>query len=89
MQRQRDIRRCCSATANSRLRTLPEKYFENCRKVREIARDLKLDIVPAVFPVGYANDILYNDPNLAEGLPVKYTLFVVHDGVASASRIHQ
>jgi hypothetical protein len=62
---------------------LPEQYFKNCKKVQQIARDLKLEIVPAVFPVGYSNDLLYNDPNLAEGLPVKDTLFVVHHGVAA------
>jgi hypothetical protein len=69
----------------ARLRTLPEHYFANCRKVRQIARNLKLDIVPAVFPVGYSNDILYNDPNLAEGLPVNDTLCIVHDGSASCT----
>jgi len=65
------------------LSTLPDGYFKNCRKVRQIATDLKLDIVPSVFSVGYSNDLLFNDPNLAEGLPVKDTLFVVHDGMAS------
>ena len=67
----------------ARLATLPEHYFDNCRKVRRIAGELKLEIVPAVFPIGYSNDILFNDPNLAEGLPVRDTLFVVHDGIAS------
>ena len=55
----------------------PDFYFENCRKVKQMAADLKLQIVPALFSVGYSNDLLWKDPNLAEGLPVKDSLFVV------------
>ena len=66
----------------SRLPTLPREYFRNCERVKQIAADLHIRIVPAEFPIGYSNDLLSNDPNLAEGLPVKGTLFVVHDGEA-------
>lgn len=65
-----------------RLNEVPREYFRNCDRVKQIARDLKMEIVPAVFPVGYSNDILGQDPNLAEGLPVKDTLFVVRGGEA-------
>src|SRR5579859_4702388 len=41
------------------------------------------EVVPAVFPIGYSNDLLYNDPNLIEGLPVQNTLLVVQNGVAT------
>ena len=46
-------------------------------RVKKVAADLKMEIIPAVFPIGYSNDLLSNDPNLAEGLPVKDTPFVV------------
>ena len=66
----------------SRLNEMPREYFRNCDRVKQFARDLKIEIVPAVFPVGYSNDILSQDPNLAEGLPVKDTPFVVNGGEA-------
>ena len=43
---------------------------------------MKLEIVPAVFPVGYSNDLLWHDPNLIEALPVRDAPIVVRDGVA-------
>jgi hypothetical protein len=66
----------------SRLDDLPRDYFRNCERVKQVARELKIEIVPALFPVGYSNDILSQDPNLAEGLPVKDSLFVVKGGEA-------
>ena len=66
----------------SRLGEMPREYFRNCDRVKQIARDLKIEILPAEFDVGYSNDVLSQDPNLAEGLPVKDTLFVVQGGEA-------
>ena len=43
---------------------------------------LKLEIVPALFNIEYSNNLLWHDPNLAEGLPVKDALFVVSGGEA-------
>src|SRR5262249_25002073 len=34
------------------------------------------------FSIGYSNDMLWHDPNLAEGLPVKNALFIVKHGEA-------
>ncbi|HUW58838.1 MAG TPA: hypothetical protein VMZ92_19535 [Planctomycetota bacterium] len=50
------------------------------RRLREYARKLKLDYVIAVTSTGYANDLMSNDPNLAEGMPVKDAPFVVKNG---------
>jgi hypothetical protein len=66
----------------NRLPDMPKSYFRNCDRVKRIAQELHIQIVPAEFAIGYSNDLLSNDPNLAEGLPVKGTLFVVHDGQA-------
>lgn len=65
----------------ARLEDLPKHYFENCEKVRAAAEREGLEIVPAVFPVGYSNDLLWHDPNLAEALPVRDAEFVVKDGM--------
>lgn len=59
---------------------LPEHYIENVRKVRQACRDRKLDCIVCVCPIGYANDLLSRDPNLAEGLPVIDAPFVAKDG---------
>ncbi len=66
----------------SRLATMDAHYFQNVGILKQTATNLNLEIVPAVFPVGYANDLLFNDPNLIEGLPVQNALLVVSNGVA-------
>ena len=67
----------------ARVPTLPKRYFQNAERVKAAAKAAGIEIVPAVFSVGYSNDLLWNDPNLAEGLPVKDALFVVKDFIAS------
>jgi hypothetical protein len=57
-------------------------YAANTEKVKKIAEELKLEIVPALFNIGYSNNMLWHDPNLAEGLPVRDALFVVKNGEA-------
>jgi hypothetical protein len=57
-------------------------YAANVERVKEIAAQLKLEVVPALFHIGYSNSMLWHDPNLAEGLPVRDALFVVRDGKA-------
>lgn len=57
-------------------------YFNNIERTRKIAADLKLQIVPALFHVGYSNAMLWHDPNLAEGLPVKDAPFLVKNSEA-------
>ena len=59
----------------------PSWYFDNVNAVKQAATNLNLEIVPAVFPVGYANDLLFNNPNLIEGLPVTNSLIVVSNGL--------
>src|SRR5215218_670847 len=67
---------------SAKLGDVPEHYFKNVERVKQIAKQLDLKLVPAVFSVGYSNDLLWHDPNLAEGLPVKDALFVVNGGAA-------
>src|SRR5579859_4368450 len=66
----------------SRLATMDAHYFANVAKVKATAAALGLEIVPAVFPIGYSNDLLFNDPNLIEALPVTNALLVVSNQLA-------
>jgi hypothetical protein len=65
-----------------RLGSMPPRYFKNVDRVKEIARSLNIEVVPALFPIGYSNSLLGNDVNLVEGLPVKDLPLVVQDGIA-------
>jgi hypothetical protein len=60
----------------------PPGYFRNVARVRDAAEKAGIEIVPAVFPIGYSNGLLAHDPNLAEGVPVKEAPFVVKGGEA-------
>jgi hypothetical protein len=67
----------------SHLSTMDAHYFQNLATIKQVAQTNNLEIVPALFPVGYANDLLFNDRNLIEGLPVRDALLVVSNGVAN------
>jgi hypothetical protein len=56
---------------------MPPNYFRNVERVKKAAEAAKVEIIPAVFPIGYSEGLLAHDPNLAEGLPVEDAPFVV------------
>lgn len=58
------------------------RYFKNIERVKKSAAANHLEIVPALFPVGYSNDILWHDPNLVEALPVQNVEMEVRNGIA-------
>ena len=66
----------------SRLHEMDPRYFKNVERVKKIATETKIEIVPAVFSVGYSNDMLGQDVNLIEALPVKQVPLIVEGGVA-------
>ncbi len=61
-----------------------EKYFAGLEKIKKACALFNLEIIPAVFSVGYGS-VISHDRNLAEGLPVKDALFLVKGNEA----IHQ
>jgi hypothetical protein len=65
-----------------RLHEMDRRYFDHVQKIRQLADELHLRLVPAVFPVGYSNDLLSQNVNLAEGLPVRNALFEIQGGKA-------
>jgi hypothetical protein len=72
----------------ARLGTLGDiypRYERNTRSVQELAKKYNLEIVPAVFHIGYSNNMLFNDPNLVEAMPVKSVPLVVKGGVAQVA----
>ena len=58
------------------------EYFARLKAVQEACERNKLELVPAVFSVGYGGSALSHDRNLAEGLLVEDAPFAVQDGAA-------
>ncbi|MCX5752421.1 MAG: hypothetical protein NTW97_02110 [Candidatus Krumholzibacteria bacterium] len=54
----------------------PERWKRNAAKVRAAATKLGLELVVSVFPFGYSESFLANDPNLAAGLPIREAALV-------------
>lgn len=65
-----------------RLPLMNAAYFSHLERLKTAAAEARLDLVPALFQIGHSENLLSQDPNLAEGLPVKDALFVVRKGVA-------
>jgi len=59
---------------------LPKRYATNVDRFRQAIRSLKLKCIACVCPIGYSNELLSRDPNLAEGLPARDVPFVARDG---------
>lgn len=57
-----------------------QRYFANVERVKALATAHRLELVPAVFGVGYSNGHLWHNPNLAEGVKVVDTPLVVKGG---------
>ncbi len=66
----------------SRLAEMDARYFKNVGRIKLIAAQNEIEIVPALFSIGYSNDLLGRDVNLIEALPVKNLPLIVKDGVA-------
>lgn len=71
-----------SDTKLQRLNKVPDFYFTNARKVIDCANREGFEIIPCIWPVGYASAMLSHDVNLIEGLPVRNQTFVIKAGEA-------
>jgi len=65
---------------------VPDFYFRNVERVKAAAARTGLELIPAVFSIGYSNGHLALNPNLAEGLPVVDQPFVVKYRVETAAK---
>lgn len=70
-----------SGTLDSLCRGKPE-YFRRLDAVKQACERNHLELIPAVFAVGYGSSVLAHDRNLAEGLPVEDAPFLVQGGEA-------
>jgi hypothetical protein len=71
---------CNGAVVSFGLDTLCKKspdYFRRLDAVQRACERSKLELIPAIFSVGYGGATLAHDRNLAEGLPVENAPFVV------------
>lgn len=70
-----------SAGLDSLCKQSPE-YFRRLEEVRRACERNGLELIPAVFSVGYGGGLLGHNRHLAEGLPVNDAPFVVKNGEA-------
>lgn len=61
----------------SRPTTLPQRYLDSLASLKRYADDRGLELIPGVMPIGYSNEVLFHNPNLASGLPVRSQRFVI------------
>jgi len=61
---------------------MPERYFDHVARLRAVADQARIELIPTVFPIGYGNGLLSHDANLAEGMQVDGAPFVVQGGEA-------
>lgn len=57
-------------------------YFRRLSAIQQVCERDHLELIPAVFSIGYGGGTLAHDPNLAEGLPVADAPFLVQGGAA-------
>jgi hypothetical protein len=55
----------------------PQRYYDSLMSFKNFAEKVNIKIIPGVFPIGYSNSMLYWDPNLASGLPVRTQKFYI------------
>ena len=58
-----------------------ERWRVNAAVLRKATADLNLGLVFCVFPFGYSDALLFNDVNLAAGMPIKNASLVRSDGL--------
>jgi hypothetical protein len=58
------------------------EYFQRLDEIRTASERNQLELIPAIFSVGYGGSALSHDRQLAEGLPVEDALFQVSRGEA-------
>ena len=59
---------------------MKDRYQKNALRFRGTVRDLGLELAVAVMPFGYANSWFLNDPNLAQGVPIRDCPMIVENG---------
>lgn len=63
-------------------------YLRRLEEVKRVAEQNRMELIPAIFSIGYGGAVLSHDRNLAEGLAVEDAPFVVHDRTARLASNH-
>jgi hypothetical protein len=59
----------------------PAVYYRNAERVRKAAEAANIELIPLAMRInGYSNGTLANNPNLAEGMPVRDCVLEVQEG---------
>ncbi|MCX8109390.1 MAG: hypothetical protein N3G20_11370, partial [Verrucomicrobiae bacterium] len=58
------------------------EFFRRLEAIKAACGRNRMELIPAIFSVGYGGGILGHDRNLAEGLPVENAVFAVENGEA-------
>ncbi len=57
-----------------------DRWERNAHRLRTMTRERDLDLALSVFPYGYAGSLLYHDPNLASGIPIRDAPLIAKNG---------
>ena len=63
-----------------------ETYWNHLQTYSEAAKDIGIEVIPSLVPIGYSDAVLCHDPNLIEGQPVKDCAFRVNGTTASVEK---
>lgn len=77
------------AVFSAGLDTLCQKtpdYFRRLEGLQALCQSNHLELIPAIFSIGYGGGALAHNRNLAEGLPVEDAPFLVEGEVAASRR---
>ncbi len=61
------------------LKDQPKYYFDSLNRFKKYYTDKNIEIIPGVAGIGWSDGILYNDPNLAEGLKTSVDYIIESD----------
>ncbi|TWU42218.1 hypothetical protein [Novipirellula artificiosorum] len=64
------------------LSTKSPSYFRRLQQIEAVCDRHELELIPAIFSIGYGGSALVHDRNLAEGVPVVDAPFMVREGTA-------
>jgi hypothetical protein len=72
----------CLSCGLDQLEGRPAEFFERLARVCRKADELGIEIIPAAYSIGYGGGFLGHNRNLAEGLPVRGSLYEAHGATA-------
>lgn len=61
------------------LKDQPKYYFDSVTRFKDYYEARNLEIIPGLAGIGWSDGLLYNDPNLAEGLKTSVDYIIVND----------